>query len=266
MSAAKVQIFRLTLSAIMPVSDEGEGDDRESGGGLFVPVLRKPRKKAVNKKRANTSPPYQTRSQYKKQRIQKKPHDVPTAESDIETYMSGIETETDSVNPESDSPAISANEFMHIGSLPSLQLNDERQGSGSTGALPRKPSGNSGSIQKVKPCRARAELNNVTDISENSRQFILTSNDPNQKLANINPFNVKAEIDKVCGRINKLENLQSGSIHLHTTSLQQTKTILEITQFLQVPVTANIAWNRQMTFGKIYLPEFLDEPLEGTLR
>ena len=29
----------------MPVSDEGEGDDRESGGGIFVPVLRKLRKK-----------------------------------------------------------------------------------------------------------------------------------------------------------------------------------------------------------------------------
>ena len=33
--------FWLTLFAIMPVSDEGEGDDRESGGGLFVPVPRK---------------------------------------------------------------------------------------------------------------------------------------------------------------------------------------------------------------------------------
>ena len=96
--------------------------------------------------------------------------------------MSGIETETDSVNPESDSPAISANEFMHIGSLPSLQLNDERQGSGSTGALPRKPSGISGSIHKAKASRARVELNNVTDISEKSRQIILATNDANQKL------------------------------------------------------------------------------------
>ena len=50
MSAAKVQTFRLTLFAIVPVSDVGEGDDRESGGGSFVPVLRKPRKKAVNRK------------------------------------------------------------------------------------------------------------------------------------------------------------------------------------------------------------------------
>ena len=54
---------RLTLFANMPVSDEGEGDDRESGGGLFVPVLRKPRKKVVNGKRTNTSSPYRTRPQ-----------------------------------------------------------------------------------------------------------------------------------------------------------------------------------------------------------
>ena len=37
-------------------------------------------------------------------------------------------------------------------------------------------------------------------------------------------------------------------------------------QFLQVSVTANIAWNRQMTYDKVYLPEFMDEPLEEMLR
>ena len=191
----------------MPVSDEGEGDDRESGGGLFVPVLRKPRKKAVNRKITNTSSPYKNRSQYNKQRIQSK--------HDIETDMSGNVTETDSDRPETDSRVMSANESMHIGSRPSLQLNDEEQGSGCTGALPLKQSETTGSNQKGKPSRARVPLNNIKDIPEHSRQVILTSNDPNRKLANMNSFKVKAEIDNICGRINKLENLQSGSILLH---------------------------------------------------
>ena len=243
----------------MPVSDEGEGDDRESGGGLFGPVPRKPRKKAANRKRTNTSSPYKTRSQYKKRRIQ--------SEHDTETDKSGTVTETDSDRPESESPAMSENESMHIGSPSRVQLNEERQGSGAgAGALPRKQSGTSVTKQKEKPSsRARVPLNDIKDIPENSRQVILTSNDPNCKLANINPFKVKTEIDNICGTITKLENLQSGSILLHTTSLQQTKTVLKITQFLQIPVTASIAWNRQMTFGKIYLPEFIDESLEDTL-
>ena len=107
----------------MPVSDEGEGDERESGGGSFVPVVRKPRKKAVNMKRANSSPPYKTKCQHKKQRTQEKASNVSTAESDhdTETDMSGV-METDSDRPESDSPATSANDSMHLGSPPSLQL------------------------------------------------------------------------------------------------------------------------------------------------
>ena len=188
-----------------------------------MPVLRKPRKKAVNRKRTNTSSSYKTRSQYKKQRIQ--------SEHDIETDTSGKVTETDSDRPESDSPAMSASESMHIGSPPSLQLNDEGQGSGSTGALSLKQSGTTGSNQKGKPSRARVPHNNIKYIPENSRQVILTSNDPNRKLANINPFKVKAEIDDICGRINKLENLQSGSILLHTTSLQQTKPYSKLHSF-----------------------------------
>ena len=87
----RYKTFWLTLFAIMPDSDEGEADDSESGGGLFVPVLRKPRKKAVNMKRANTHsvPSYQTRSQHKKQHTQKKASNVSAAESehDTETAM-----------------------------------------------------------------------------------------------------------------------------------------------------------------------------------
>ena len=45
----------------MPVSDKGEGDDKESGEGLLVPVLRKSRKKAANRKRTNTNSPYKSR-------------------------------------------------------------------------------------------------------------------------------------------------------------------------------------------------------------
>ena len=39
----------------------------------------------------------------------------------------------------------------------------------------------------------------------------------------------RREIDNVCEKINKKEILQSGSILLHTSSIQQTKTILNIT-------------------------------------
>ena len=47
----------------MPPSDEGEGDNRECGGGGFVEVQRKPRKNV--RKRSMTNSPYQARSHYK---------------------------------------------------------------------------------------------------------------------------------------------------------------------------------------------------------
>ena len=76
---------------------------------------------------------------------------------------------------------------------------------GVTGVLPREKSGTSGSIQKEKRARNREALKNLTNIPESSQQFILISINPNRKLNNINPFEVKAEIDNVCGRINKLK-------------------------------------------------------------
>ena len=135
--------------------------------GIYL-CKKKIEKKAANRKRKNTSPPYQTRSQYKKkkQRIQKKPYNIPTGESehDIETDMSGIVTETDSDRLESESPAMSAIESLHIVIPPILQLNDEGQRSGSTGALRRKPSRTLRFIQKNIPSRARVALNDITDI------------------------------------------------------------------------------------------------------
>ena len=34
---------------------------------------------------------------------------------------------------------------------------------------------------------------------------------------------------------------------------------------LEIPITTTIAWNRELTFGKIYAPEFLEEDLEDIL-
>ena len=56
-------IFLLTLIGNMPVSDEGEGDDRDCGGDGFVKLQRKPRNKVC--KRSMTNSPYQIRSHYK---------------------------------------------------------------------------------------------------------------------------------------------------------------------------------------------------------
>ena len=112
------------------------GDDRECGGGDFVEVQIKPRKKV--KKRPMTNSPYKTRSQHKKQCIQRKPYKAPTSKSehsqhflehDIETDMSGCISETDrseSDGQNSDSPAMSdrsiVNESMHMETPPTLNV------------------------------------------------------------------------------------------------------------------------------------------------
>ena len=79
----------------------------------------------------------------------------------------------------------------------SPMMSDQRGGSevplGATGALPCKQNGTSGSIEKGKPSRAWIALNDIADIPEHSRQVILKLNDPNRKIAKINPFIVKAE-------------------------------------------------------------------------
>ena len=101
---------------------------------------------------------------------------------------------------------------------------------------------------------------NLQNIPEDTRQIYISSKLDNIQLSKLNPFAVAKGIDCLCGPVDKVEHMKSGSLLITTNTVQQIKQILQATNFTdkQIPITSVIAWNSQITQGRIYAPEFLD--------
>lgn len=115
---------------------------------------------------------------------------------------------------------------------------------------------------------ARIDLQTIEDIPQSTRQVYLTSKDNTRKLTNINPIKLKLEIDNLCGPVLKTEYLQSGSILITTDNFAQIEMILKCTCLpsLGIPTTANVAWTRQFSYGKLFAREFSHDTLEELLQ
>ena len=69
------------------------------------------------------------------------------------------------------------------------------------------------------------------------------------------------------GPIHTIEYLCSGSLLLTTNTLNQVSSPLEATHLptFKIPITSTVAWNKQLTYGKLYTREFSFDTLETTL-
>ena len=83
----------------------------------------------------------------------------------------------------------------------------------------------------------------------------------------MNPFKVAKEIGELCGEVESVQHLKSGSLLVNTRSKEQAQVLLQ-QKTLKVsctPINVAIAWHKQFSYGKIYAQEFQDDPLEYLL-
>jgi hypothetical protein len=121
-----------------------------------------------------------------------------------------------------------------------------------------------------KPASARIDLNdpeNLKNIPDNTRQVIVTSLDTSKSLTKINPFRIGQELKSICGDVHNVEYQRSGNILITTLTLDQVVKLLKV-QYLteaKIPVKVCVAWGKQLTYGKLYAPEFQQDTLEYLL-
>ena len=115
--------------------------------------------------------------------------------------------------------------------------------------------------------RARVNLDNIETLPENTKQVMITSLLENRAITSLNPCKIELGLKELLGGIEKLEYLKSGSIIVTTKSFAQTKKLLSAQKIpkYDIPIKATVAWNRQLTYGKIYAEEFSNDTLQELL-
>lgn len=127
------------------------------------------------------------------------------------------------------------------------------------------------SRQPSAPLRsARLDLNtpsHTTNLPPNTRQVFLTSTNPSYNLAKINPIKLAHDIDACCGAVASVSHKTSGSLLITTNTLEQVHTLLRLTSFSSsdIPVRSTVAWESQLSQGKLYAPELQDETVDSLL-
>ena len=128
---------------------------------------------------------------------------------------------------------------------------------------------NSTSVNPLQSRSVRIDLNNEEHIAKfsSTSKDVLISSMNDQDLTKLNPFKVAKEIDELCGQVTKVQYLKSGSLFITTNSSQQTQQLLKqhTLKISKIPIRVTIAWNKQLSYGKIYAPEFQSDSLEYLL-
>ena len=88
---------------------------------------------------------------------------------------------------------------------------------------------------------------------------MLISSMNDQDFTKLNPFKVAKEIDELCGHVAKVQYLMSENLLITTNSSQQTQQLIKqhTLKISKIPVRVTIAWNKQLSYGNIYAPEFV---------
>ena len=86
-------------------------------------------------------------------------------------------------------------------------------------------------------------------------------------LSKMNPFHIAREINEICGDVENIEHRRSGSLLIVTKSVEQAKLLLKIKTLSkkQIPVIVTPDWGQQTVQGKVFIPQFADDPLEDLL-
>jgi hypothetical protein len=117
---------------------------------------------------------------------------------------------------------------------------------------------------------ARIDLNSpesLANLPQNTRQVLISSSDENITLAKLNPFRIQQEIDSICNEVENVEHCKSGSLLVTTKTIEQVHTLLKLKHFTanKIPVTSVIAWSKQLSYGKLFAPEFQEDSLQYLL-
>lgn len=117
---------------------------------------------------------------------------------------------------------------------------------------------------------ARVDLNAPTylaNLPESTRHIILTSTTEKTTLTKLNPILLQKAIDNICGPVADVDYLRSGSLRIKTHTLEQVHTLLKLKIFTpaNITVSVNVAWTKQLSFGKLYAPELKDMTLDMLL-
>lgn len=83
----------------------------------------------------------------------------------------------------------------------------------------------------------------------------------------MDPFRIGKEIDLICGQVEKVEYKPSGSLLITKKTLRQVTNLLQLKSFTaqNIPINAQVAWGQQISYGKLYAPEFSQDTLDELL-
>ena len=114
---------------------------------------------------------------------------------------------------------------------------------------------------------ARIDLDSMESLPDGTKQVLLTSLHETRLITSLNPCKMEICLKELCGDIEKFEYLKSGSIIVTTKSIDQTKKLLKAKALpkYDMPIRVGVAWNRQLTYGKIYAEEFSHDTLDELL-
>ena len=105
----------------------------------------------------------------------------------------------------------------------------------------------------------------ITNLPTDVRKLHITSLSPSFTLSKLNPIKLGLSIKTLCGDVDNIQHLKSGSIFITCKSFPQVGKLLHISELpfspSPIPVKASVALNSQSVQGKIYAPELLDESL-----
>lgn len=118
------------------------------------------------------------------------------------------------------------------------------------------------------PTTAKVDLNaNLANLPQTALQVFIHNATDNKKLATINPYKIKAEIDTLCGPVNNVEHRRNGTLLITAKTADQVQTLVKATRLpiSQIPIKGSVAWSTQTVSGKIYAPEFAEDTLADLL-
>ena len=104
----------------------------------------------------------------------------------------------------------------------------------------------------------------ISNHPSNVRKLHMVSLSQFFTLSRLNPIKLRQSIHSVCGNVDNVQHLKSGSIYITCTSVSQVEKLLKVS-ILPLPshisIKVSVALNSQSVQGKICATKLLDESL-----
>ena len=105
----------------------------------------------------------------------------------------------------------------------------------------------------------------ISNHSSNVRKLHMVSLSQSFTLSRLNPIKLRQSIHSVCGNVDNVQHLKSGSIYITCASVPQVEKLLKVSIFpfasSPMSIKVSVALNSQSVQGKICATKLLDESL-----